>query len=67
MLALRFYIDKKIDPDSKLGGEHSRVLDTRELDESRANDLVSAQLFPDENIDQMVTIIIDDPEGWVFI
>jgi len=67
MLALRFYIDKKIDPGSKLGGDHSRVLDVAELDEGVARGKVEAILEADENINQVVTIVIDDPEGWVLI
>jgi hypothetical protein len=63
MLALRFYIDRKIDAKTGMGGDHSRVIDVAELDESKARALVAKRLGKDEEIGSVASITIDDPEG----
>lgn len=63
MLALRFYIDKKINAKSGRGGDHSRVIDVGELDEAKARALVAKALNRDEEIGQVASITIDDPDG----
>lgn len=62
MLALRFYIDKKISSKTKRGGEHSRVIDVGELDEDKARVIVERELGKDEEIGGVASINIDDPD-----
>lgn len=61
MLALRFYIDKKI-VDGE-GGEHSRVIDVADMPQEDAAALVESRLEEDEVINQMVTLTVNDDYG----
>jgi hypothetical protein len=63
MLALRFYIDRKIDAKTGEGGEHSRVIDVADIGEDKPARSSSKQLRKDEVIGSVASITIDDPES----
>ena len=61
MPTLRFYIDKKIDPTTKEGGEHSREIDITTpkgmfMDQAQAEAEAQAQLGSDEVINSCVEL-----------
>jgi hypothetical protein len=63
MLALRFYIDRKIDAKTGEGGEHVCVIDVADIGEDKARALVVKKLRKDEEIGSVASITIDDPES----
>ena len=63
MLALRFYIDRKINPKTGMGGDHSRVIDVGVLDEAEARALVEKELAKNEEIGSVASVTIDDPDS----
>jgi hypothetical protein len=65
MLALRFYIDRKIDAKTGEGGEHMRVVDVGYVGDGTYEDartLVEKQLTKHEVIGSVASITIDDPD-----